>query len=146
MHDDTALMYTCSLIEFIGRDRLLRRRDVVRGLGREILARICSHADVLHSENIGNVSDAFVELANLPRGDYDNIANARYLIPDYWTVGEVYARLIEDVATNGKSEVDTLIDVYEPWISDAISNYNTDFYYQSREYIRECYLAGMVLE
>jgi len=37
-----------------------------------------------------------------------------------------------------------LMEVYASWISDAISNYNTDFYYQSRDYICECYREGKV--
>jgi hypothetical protein len=41
--------------------------------------------------------------------------------------------------------LDTLHRVYTSWICDAISNYNSDFFYQSRDYLRECYLAGEVL-
>ena len=37
------------------------------------------------------------------------------------------------------------MEVYFYWIDAAISNYNTDFYYQSRDYIYECYMAGKVL-
>ena len=66
-------------------------------------------------------------------------------MPDYWTIGEVYERLIEDISGEETDVVvDSLIEVYESWISDAISNYNTDFYYQSREYIHQCYVEGEV--
>lgn len=30
-------------------------------------------------------------------------------------------------------------------MGEAISNYNSDFFYQPRDYIRECYLAGDVI-
>lgn len=36
-------------------------------------------------------------------------------------------------------------EVYHSWISDAISDYNTDFYYQPRDYIAVCYDEGKVL-
>lgn len=29
-------------------------------------------------------------------GNYDNIHDCKYRIPDYWDIGEVYERLIED--------------------------------------------------
>lgn len=37
-------------------------------------------------------------------------------------------------------------EVYHSWIDKSISDYNTDFYYQSRDYIAECYKAGEILE
>jgi len=42
--------------------------------------------------------------------------------------------------------VDTLIFVYASWIQEAISNYNTDFFYQSREYIFESWKEGTALQ
>ncbi len=33
----------------------------------------------------------------------------------------------------------------EFWIDKAISNYNTDFFYQSRDYIFECWKEGEVV-
>ena len=143
MQRDSALMFTCSLIEYIGRERKLRRADVVKLLGTEVVRRIYQHADVLHSEPIEHVAREFVELSNIPVGDFDNITSCRYSIPDYWTIGEVYQRLIEDVAEG--PTIDMLADVYASWLSDAISNYNTDLYYQPRDYLRECYRAGEIL-
>ena len=35
--------------------------------------------------------------------------------------------------------------VYHSWIVDSISDYNTDFYYQPRDYIAACYVKGHVL-
>ena len=52
---------------------------------------------------------------------------------------------IEDIAGDHTDHlIDILIEVYTSWIDDAISNYNTDFYYQSREYIFECYREGKI--
>lgn len=83
-------------------------------------------------------------MCNVPEGSFDNVSECRYDVPDYWTIGEVYERLIEDV-TDG-DVVKTLFEVYSSWIDSAISNYNSDFFYQSRDYLRECYRAGEVLE
>lgn len=147
---DSALMFTCSLIEYIGRERKLRRSEVVSSMGREVIARIYRHADVLHSEPIEHVADEYVELARIPFGAFDNVAACRYEVPDYWTIGEVYERLVEDVCESdvdggGDAPIDGIMSVYTSWIDGAISDYNTDFYYQPRDYLLECYKAGEVL-
>lgn len=144
MKNDSALMFTCSLIEFIGRKQKLSRTDVVRSLGKENITRIYKYADVLHCETIERVADEYITMAEIGTGEYDNIKKCKYEVPDYWTIGEVYERLIEDVDQH--STIETLHEVYFSWISEAISNYNSDFFYQPRDYIRECYLEGEVLE
>lgn len=143
MKNDSALFFTCSLIEYMGREKKRYRKEVVLELGEVMLRRIYKHADVLHCEPIAKTADEFISIINLEEGTFDNVKKCRYEVPDYWTIGEVYERLIEDIAE--KDVIDTLVEVYSSWISDSISNYNTDFYYQSREYIRECYRAGTVL-
>ena len=143
MRYDAALMYTCSLIEFIGRRNRLHRGEVVRALGQDAVMRIYRHADVLHSETIERVADEYIRMSDMAEGDYDNVGTCRYDVPDYWTMGEVFERLIEDV---DKGDVlATLREVYGSWMCDALSNYNSDLFYQPRDYLRECYLAGEIL-
>ena len=145
MKNNSDLFYTCSLIEYIGRKQKQKRGAVAKLLGRETIKRIYRYADVFHCEPIEKTADDFINLCNIPVGTYDNLEKAKYEIPDYWTIGEVYERLIEDVAEdNTEAIVDTIMVVYDSWISDSISNYNTDFYYQSREYIHQCYAEGKV--
>lgn len=90
------LFFTCSLIEYIGRRVKRTRRDVVETLGKERLERIYEYADVFHCEPIEKVADEFIEESRLEQGTFDNEKECRYLIPDYWDIGEVYERLIED--------------------------------------------------
>ncbi len=145
MKNNSDLFYTCSLIEYIGRKQKQKRETVVKLLGRETIRRIYRYADVFHYEPIAKTADDFIHICNIPVGAYDNLEKAKYEIPDYWTIGEVYERLIEDVSEDStEAIVDTIMAVYSSWISDAISNYNTDFYYQSREYICQCYTEGEV--
>ena len=54
---DNNLFFTCSLIEFMGRQRKLRRADVVSGLGDKAINRIYNYADVFHCEPIAKVAD-----------------------------------------------------------------------------------------
>ena len=146
MKNNNDLFYTCSLIEFIGREQKLRRSEVVRLLGETVIGRIYEYADVFHCEPIEKTADEFITEYGLPQGNYDNVVACHYTVPDYWTIGEVYERLIEDVAGEKETEViPKLVEVYTSWVDAAISDYNTDFYYQSREYIAACYREGKVL-
>ena len=145
MKNNSALFYTCSLIEYIGRDRKLKRSEVVHALGASAIRRIYRYADVFHCEPIEKTADDFITNLNIPVGDFDNVASCRYTVPDYWTIGEVYERLIEDLSGSREEDVlKNLMEVYTSWIDGVISNYNSDFYYQSREYILACYREGRV--
>ena len=138
------LFYVCSLIEYIGRERKLRRSEVVAGIGEEILRRIYRHAGVFHCEPIAKVAADFIALRSLPEGNFDNVAACRYAVPGYWDIGAVHARLIEDVA-DGADPVTKLMEVYASWMSDALSRFNSDLFYQPRAYLAECYRAGTIL-
>lgn len=142
--NNNSLFFTCSLLEYIGRKKKRSRKEVVDLLGREALERIYEYADVFHCEPIEKVAAEFIQEANIEEGTFDNEAECRYRIPDYWTIGEVYERLIED-SYSDQEIVRGLWEVYHSWISDSISDFNTDFYFQPRDYIALCYLKGEVL-
>ena len=145
MKNNSALFYTCSLIEYIGRQQKQSRSVVVKYLGKDVIRRIYNYADVFHCEPIEKIADEFITRCNIPIDSFDNVGKCRYEVPDYWTIGEVYERLIEDIAGDDTDNIiDCIIDVYSSWIDNVISNYNTDFYYQSREYIFECYKEGKI--
>lgn len=99
-----------------------------------------------HCELIEKTADDFIALRQIPLDSFDNVAACRYTVPDYWTIGEVYERLIEDVtqSEDDQAVVDKLMEVYASWIDEAISNYNSDFYYQPRDYIAVCYQEGRI--
>ncbi len=137
MKNDSNLFFTCSLVEYIGRKQKLERSEVVSYLKVDTLKRIYKYSDVLHCEPIAKVADEFIQLCNIPEGHYDNVAKCKYTVPDYWTIGDVYSRLIEDM-TDG-DVITTLIEIYSSWIDKALSNYNTDLFYQTREYLSLCY-------
>lgn len=56
----------------------------------------------------------------------------------------MYERLVEDSYTNDEI-LKGIWEVYHSWIDEHISDYNTDFYYQPRDYIAACYEDGVVL-
>lgn len=50
--NNSALFFTCSLIEFIGRKVLQPRKFITDALGKEAIERIYDYADVFHCEPI----------------------------------------------------------------------------------------------
>ena len=79
---DNDLFYTCSLIDYIARKTKNHRSVVVNALGKDAIRKIYDLADVYHSDNIDRVSDDFIRLVNISVGDFDNIAVAKYAIPE----------------------------------------------------------------
>ena len=146
MKNNNDLFFTCSLIEYIGREQKQKRSDIVKYMGRDIVKRIYKYADTFHCEPIEKIADEFINRCNIPKGTFDNIEKCRYDVPDYWTIGEVYERLVEDVVEDDITDniIDGIMEIYSSWIDATISNYNSDFYYQSREYIYECYKEGRI--
>ncbi|OUP21559.1 hypothetical protein B5F29_03515 [Lachnoclostridium sp. An196] len=138
------LFFTCSLIEYIGRRVKRTRKEVADFLGKDRIARIYEYADVFHCEPIEKVAAEFMEDSGITEGNFDNVKECRYVVPDYWDIGEVYERLIEDSYEDGQI-VEGIWEVYHSWIDAHISDYNTDFYYQPRDYIAACYKEGVVL-
>ena len=143
--DANSTFYVCSLIEYIGRNRKLSREDVVSALGPETLSRIYRYSDTFHCEPIGKVADDFIRLRTVPEGDYDNVAACRYDPPDYWTMGAVFGRLATDTA-GSRPPAEAIAAVYASPVGRALSNYNTDLFYQPREYLKSCFDAGRILE
>ena len=141
--NNNALFFTCSLIEFIARKTKNHRCDVIKCLGKD-LKQVYLYADVFHCEPIEKVADDFIIRNEITQGNFDVISKCKYAVPDYWDIGEVFERLIED----NYAEKDVLLginEVYTSWIADKIVNFNSDLYYQSREYLSACYREGKVL-
>ena len=143
--DANSTFYVCSLIEYIGRNRKLSREDVVSSLGQETLSRIYCYSDTFHCEPIDKVADDFIRLRTVPEGDFDNVAACRYDPPDYWTMGAVFGRLATDTA-GSRPPAEAIAAVYTSPVGRALSNYNTDLFYQPRDYLKSCFDAGRILE
>ncbi len=141
--NNNSLFYTCSLIEFISRETKNNRKDIIEYLGED-LERIYNYEDVFHCEPIEKVANDFIIRNNISTGKFDNISKCKYNIPDYWEIGEVFERLIEDIYDE-KDIFRGIREVYSSWLAEKILNFNSDLYYQSRQYLAECYKAGKII-
>jgi hypothetical protein len=141
------LFFLCSLIEYIGRQTRNHRNVVVNAIGKKKLQHIFDLADVYHSENINKLTFELREKYHIEDGFFDNIANAKYSIPTHWDIGKVYKRLIIDVhqsqsEAEEKPIIDTLVEIYNSWLSRKIEDFNSSVYYESPAYLFHSYLKG----
>jgi hypothetical protein len=141
------LFFVCSLIEYIARKTKNHRNVVVNAIGKEKLQHIYDLADVYHSENIDKVCDELIVNSSIDLGFFDNIAVARYSIPTIWDIGKVYKRLIRDVAAQQPNKLitDTLVEVYNSWLSRRIEDLNSSLYFENPDYLYHSYLKGETL-
>ena len=144
--DSNNLFFLCSLIEYIGRKTKNHRSVVVNALGKKKLQHIFDLADVYHCENIDKLTFDLIKAHKIEERTFDNIANAKYSIPTHWDIGKVYKRLILAIsAKQNKPIIDTLIEVYNLWLSRKIEDFNSSVYYETPDYLYESYLFGDVL-
>jgi hypothetical protein len=141
-----SLFFLCSLIEYIGRKTKNHRNVIVNAIDKSDLQHIFDLADVYHSENIDKLTCELIDKHNIETGYFDNISNAEYSVPTHWDIGKVYKRLIIDVSNaKNKPLTDTLMEVYNSWLSRKIEDFNSSIYYESPQYLLLSYLKGDVL-
>lgn len=139
------LFYVCSLLEYIARITKNERADIVKLLGKQELERQLELAEVNHCLTFEQVADELIEDYRIPEGKYDSVGECLYEVPSFLAIGKDYQRLVEDVQQD-KGLVETLYGVMTSFIVKEISNFNSSVYYSSREYLKACYEAGMLLE
>lgn len=121
------LFFTCSLIDYIARKTKNKR------------------ADVYHSDNIDRFSDDFIQAANIPMGNFDNIRTARYAVPSHWDLGKVFKRLILGIAREKDMDIiDALFAAYHSFVTDKIEDFNSSFYYDAPQNILNAFLYGKI--
>ncbi len=137
--------YVCSLIEYIARQTKNKRGTVVRALGERGIEKQLHDAEVNHCLSFEQVSDEVIEHYNIPEGNFDTITNCKYSIPSYMDIGKLYCIMIEDCAEPGK-EISELINIFMSFISDRISDFKSDVYYQNPSYLECSYKEGYLLD
>ena len=81
----------------------------------------------------------------IKNGNFDTISACKYSVPSFLDIGKLYSIMIEDCAKPG-NEVQELINIFNSFISDEISNFNSDLYYQNPDYLEWSYREGKLLD
>lgn len=137
--------YVCSLIEYIARETKNKRGVITRILGKKGIEKLLYDAEVDHCLSFEQVSDEVIEQYRISNGDFDTITECKYTIPSFMDIGKLYSIMIEDCAEPGK-EIDELLKIFSSFISDKISDFRTDVYYQNPSYLECSYEAGYLLD
>jgi len=81
----------------------------------------------------------------ISNGDFDTISNYKYKIPGYLDIGKLYSLIILNCLKDNDVVLET-IHVFSSFISDKISDFSSDVYYQNPNYIECSYKAGYLLD
>ena len=137
--------YVCALIEYIARETLNHRGDIVSAIGRKGVEKLLHDAEVDHCLSFEQVGDEVISYYKIKNGNFDTISACKYSVPSFLDIGKLYRIMIEDCAKPG-NEVQELINIFNSFISDEISNFNSDLYYQNPDYLEWSYSEGKLLE
>ncbi|MCR5126413.1 MAG: hypothetical protein K6B43_14645 [Treponema sp.] len=137
------LFYFCILIEFISRKTKNTRRDVISYFSKPMITRQLRLAEVNHCLSFEQVSDELIEELTIKTGNFDSVAECKYTVPTESSIGRVYQRLILSAFSDDLEQ--TIIDVFSSFISDEISNFNSNVYYSNPSYLLCSYQEGKLL-
>lgn len=141
-NDINNLFYLCSLIESISRITCNTKSDLMDLLKKEELDKIYNLADVYHIDDIKKTSLDLIEKFNIQKGNYVRIYKN---MPSVWDIGKVFQRLIVMLSKNETEYIDKLIEIFRSWIILKIDDYDSSLYYESPDYIFNCYLEGKTI-
>lgn len=138
------IFYVCTLIEYVSRETRNHRKDIISYFDKDDLSRQLRLAEVNHCLTFPQVAEELIEEYNISNGDFDTVAECKYTVPSITSIGRVYQMLVLEVCKDDDVE-QAIIDVFSSFISDEISDFNSNVYYSNPDYLKCSYLDGMML-
>ena len=140
---DDNLLFTCAVIEYIGREKKIERTKVIEALGRENIENIYEFADVYHCEPLSNSIIEWEERGVVfPQGDFDNTINLKYPLPSAFAVGKVYAKTIKAMKL---APIDGLYALYYSFLMELLQDYHTETIFMPPNELAQSYLEGALI-
>ena len=131
------LFFVCTMIEYVSRTTHNRSRDVVARMSDE---------ELMHQLRVANVNHCLsFEQVDVKEGTFANISSCKYKVPAVTSIGKVFQRLILSVHKEDINLIEDIRKVYNSFISDEISDYNSSLYCSNPDYIKCSYEAGTIL-
>ena len=124
------VLYVCSLIETIARKTKNHRQDVIRHFTKAGIERQLRLAEVNHCLSFEQ--------------DFDTAAECRYTVPSATSIGMLYQGLVLSTMKD-EDAAQAILDVFSSFITDEISDFNSNVYYTNPDYLRCSYLEGKML-
>lgn len=138
------IYYVCTMIEYVARLTENHRKDVVKKISRKDMEHQIKVAEVNHCLSYEQVADEWIEQYEIEKGNFNTIKDCQYEIPSVNAIGRVYQQLVIET-TKENEEAQTIIDVFSSFISDEISNFNSNVYYSTPDYLKCSYEEGVLL-
>ena len=138
------VFFVCSLIESVDRKTKNHRQDAIRHLSKSEIERQLRLAEVNHCLSLDQVSDEWIEDFHIPDGDFDTVTECRYTVPSATSIGRLYQGLVLSTMKN-EDAAQSILDVFSSFITDEISDFNSNVYYTNPDYLRCSYLEGKML-
>ena len=138
------IYYVCTMIEYVARITNNRRRDIVQKISKKNIEHQLKVASVNHCLSYEQVSDEWIEEYGIEMGGFDSVEACKYTVPSVNAIGRVYQQLVLETM-EANEEAQAIIDVFSSFISDEISNFNSNVYYSNPDYLRCSYEEGILL-
>lgn len=138
------IFYVCTMIEFVARLTNNHRKDVVDCRLKKNIEHQLKVAEVNHCLSFEQVADEWIEQYQIKNGTFNTISDCKYTVPSATAIGKVYQQLVVAIAKENE-EAQAIIDVFSSFLSDEISNFNSNVYYSNPDYLRCCYEEGVLL-
>lgn len=132
------------MMEYVAWITKNRRGVIVRCLGLEGIRKQLHDAPVNHCLTFEQVGYEITETYHIPAGEFDTITNCKYTVPGFQDIGKLYAILVE-MMDAGKSPESRIEEIFTSFLSDEISRFSTDLYYQNPDYLLWCLKSGEIL-
>ena len=139
------IYYVCTMIEFVARVTKNHRRDVIKKFSIKNIEHQLKVAEVNHCLSFEQVSDEWIEQYGITMGKYDTVSECKYTVPSVTAIGRVYQQLVIAVA-EANAEAQAIVDVFSSFLSDEISDFNSNVYYSNPDYLKCSYEEGILLE
>lgn len=138
------ICFVCTLIEYIARETANHRSDVVKVFSKEDVKRQLRLAEVNHCLTFEQVAGELLEEYHISNGTFDSVKECKYQVPSVTAIGRVYQQLILSIC--GETGIEqALLDVFSSFISDEISDFNSNVYDSNPDYLKWSYLEGELL-
>jgi hypothetical protein len=133
------------MIEYTARKTKNRRRVVAEKLGLNGIRRQLLYADINHSLSFEQVSDEWIEDYEILDGNFDSIGECKYELPSVLSIGKIYLSLVKSILSDVSDE-QKIYNVFTSFISDEISDFNSNVYYSNPSYLQCSFQEGKLLD
>ena len=126
MKNEDDLFFVCTMIECVARTTHNKPKDIVAKISDSELIHELKVASVNHCLSFEQICDEWIEKFHIQNGKFENISECKYNVPTETSIGRVYQTLISNVCESDEELISTIRRVYNSFISDEISNFNSN--------------------